>query len=97
MNIQQYIQNPELLSNLTSQQKLDLYQQLQQYQNKLQQDKVKTQTQLEMKQKEQQELFQELRNATNLSTLPEIQNYIKNLQSEFDTQLVQITKEYSNL
>lgn len=97
MNVYTYLQQPDLIQTLTPQQKLELFQQLQKHLNQLQQEKVRTQTQLEMHQKEQQDLFQELKELTGLQTLPEIQNHIQSLQSEFDQQLLQITKEFSQL
>ena len=97
MNIHTYLQQPDLIQTLTPNQKLELFQQLQKHLQSLQAEKVRTQTQLEMKQKEQQELFQELQQLTGLQSLPEIQNHIQSLQSEFDQQLLTITKEFSQL
>ena len=97
MNISVYLQQPDLITTLTPQQKLELFQQLQKHLTHLQQEKVRIQTQLEMKQKEQQDLFTELQTLTNLHTLPEIQQHLTHLQQQFDQQLLDITKEFSQL
>lgn len=90
--IQQYIENPQLLESLTPQQKTQVYQDLLKYLQSLQTQKTKAETQLQIKQQEQQEIFQKLQAETNLQTLQEIQNHIQNLQNEFDQQLLEITK-----
>lgn len=97
MNIQTYINQPSLIQTLTPQQKLDLFQQLQHYTDQLHQDQIKAQTQLDLLQKQQQDLFTELQQLTNLTTLPEIKDYIDSLQSQFDQQLTQIIQEFNNL
>lgn len=97
MNIQTYINQPSLIQTLTPQQKLDLFQQLQHYSDRLRQDQIKAQTQLDLLQKQQQDLFTELQQLTNLTTLPEIKDYIDSLQSQFDQQLTQIIQEFNNL
>lgn len=97
MNIQTYISQPSLIQTLTPQQKLDLFQQLQHYSYRLRQDQIKAQTQLDLLQKQQQDLFTELQQLTNLTTLQEIKDYIDTLQSQFDQQLSQIMQEFNNL
>jgi predicted nuclease with TOPRIM domain len=88
--IQQYIQNPQLLDQLTPQQKTQVYQDLQKYLQQLQTHKTKLETELHLKQQEQLSLFKELQEATQLQTLPEIQQFIQSKQQEFDQQLKDI-------
>lgn len=88
--IQQYIQNPQLLDQLTPQQKTQVYQDLQKYLQQLQTHKTKLETELHLKQQEQLSLFKELQEATQLQTLPEITQFIQSKQQEFDQQLKDI-------
>lgn len=88
--IQQYIDNPELLNNLTPQQRTQVYQDLQKFLQNLQTQKTKLETELHLKQQEQLSLFKELQEATQLQTLSEIQEFISNQQTQFDNQLKEI-------
>lgn len=88
--IQQYIDNPELLNNLTPQQRTQVYQDLQKFLQNLQTQKTKLETELHLKQQEQLSLFKELQDATQLKSLPEIQEFISNQQTQFDNQLKEI-------
>lgn len=97
MNIQQYIENPQLINNLSQEQKISLFTQLNQYQQKLQQDKIKYETELQIKQKEQQGLFQDLQRLTNKQTIPEIQEYISTLDNQLSTQLQDVLTQYQKV
>lgn len=97
MNIQQFIENPQLIDTLTPNQKVDIFQKLQQHEQHLQQEKIKLETQLTLKQQEQQDLFKQLQDLTHKQTLPEIQEYINQLQQDFDTQLKTILQQYQDL
>lgn len=95
--IEQYINNPQLLTTLTPQQKTQVYQDTQKYLQQLQNAKTKAETELQLKQKEQQELFQQLQQLTQKQTIPEIQEYITSLQSQFDTDLQNILQQFKQL
>lgn len=95
--IQQYIQDPTLLQHLTPQQKVNVYQQIDNYQSQLNQELTKLQTTLTIKRQEQQDLFQQLQQLTNKQTLPQIEEYIQQLQQQFDTQLQQIIQTYNQI
>lgn len=97
MNIQQFINNPSLLETLTQEQKLSLFQQLQSHQQQLKQEEIKLQTELKLKQEEQQDLFQQLQQQTGKQTLPEIKDYITSLQQQFDSELNSIITKYQEL
>lgn len=97
MNIQQFINNPSLLETLTQEQKLSLFQQLQSHQQQLKQEEIKLQTELKLKQEEQQDLFKQLQQQTGKQTLPEIKDYITSLQQQFDSELNSIITKYQEL
>lgn len=97
MNIQQFIDNPSLLETLTQEQKLSLFQQLQSHQQQLKQEEIKLQTELKLKQEEQQDLFKQLQQQTGKQTLPEIKDYITSLQQQFDSELTSIITKYQEL
>lgn len=97
MNIQQFIDNPSLLETLTQEQKLSLFQQLQSHQQQLKQEEIKLQTELKLKQEEQQDLFKQLQQQTGKQTLPEIKDYITSLQQQFDSELNSIITKYQEL
>ena len=97
MDIKQFIGNPQLVESLTSQQKTQLFQQLQTYQQTLQQDKIKLETELGIKQKEQAELFTKLQTETGQPDLESIQKHLSDLQSQFDTELQSILTDYQSL
>lgn len=97
MNIQQFINNPSLLETLTQEQKLSLFQQLQSHQQQLKQEEIKLQTELKLKQEEQQDLFKQLQQQTGKQTLPEIKDYITSLQQQFDSELTSIITKYQEL
>lgn len=95
--IQQYIDNPELLTNLQPQQRLTVYQEFQKYQDQLKQQKTKAETELQLKQQEQQDLLTQLQELTGKATLPEIQEYITTLQKQLDTSLQEIATVYKEI
>lgn len=97
MNINQILENPQLFTTLTDQQKLKLYQDLQQEEQRLTTLKTKTQAQLEEKQAQQQTLLKQLQDLTGKQTLKEIQQYITDLQTKFDQELLELTNQYSQL
>ena len=97
MNIQQFIDNPSLLETLTQEQKLSLFQQLQSHQQQLKQEEIKLQTELKLKQEEQQDLFKQLQQQTGKQTLSEIKDYITSLQQQFDSELTSIITKYQEL
>ena len=97
MNIQQFINNPQLITTLTPQQKLQLYQQIQQHNQQLNNTKIQLQTELQLKQKEQQSLLTQLQQLTNKQTITEIQDYITTLQQQFDNQLQEVITEYQSI
>lgn len=97
MNIHTYINQPDLISTLTPAQKTQLFQDLQKYLTTLQQNKIKFESQLEVKLQEQQKLFQELQELTGLSTLPEMQQYLQTQQQHFDQELQSIIHQFNQL
>lgn len=92
-----YINNPELIKSLTPEQKVNVYQQLQQKEKDLNNEKTKLQTTLDLKLKEQQDLFQKLKDITHKETIQEIQQYINDLQQQFDTELQSILSQYQSI
>lgn len=97
MNIQQFIDNPQLIETLTPQQKVQLFTSLQNHQKQLQQEQTRLQTELEIKQKEQQDLFKQLQDQTHKQTLPEIKQFIDDLQQQFTQELTSIVEQYHNI
>lgn len=97
MNINQILDNPQLLDTLTDPQKLQVYQDLIKYEQQLNQQRIQTQTTLELKQKEQQDLLTQLQQLTGKQTIEDIRNYITTLQQQFTTDLTTITNEYSQI
>lgn len=95
--IQQYINNPDLINTLTPQQKTQLFQDLQKYLTTLQQNKIKFESQLEVKQQEQQKLFQELQEQTGLTTVQDMQQYLKSQQEQFDQELLKIVQQFQQI
>lgn len=92
-----YINNPELIKSLTPEQKVNVYQQLQQKEKDLNNEKTKLQTTLDLKLKEQQDLFQKLKDITHKETIQEIQQYMNDLQQQFDTELQSILSQYQSI
>lgn len=97
MNIDTYINNPDLIPSLTPEQKVSVYQQLQTKEKSLQQEQTKLKTTIELKQQEQQDLFQKLKDLTHKETLQEIEQYINTLQQQFDSELQSILTQYQQL
>lgn len=96
MNIQQYLSNPQLITTLTNQQKLQLYTLTQQHIQQLQTKHTQLTSQLELLQQEQLTQFTQLQHDTNLTSLQEIEDYITSLQQQFTTQLQDILTQLTN-
>lgn len=97
MNINQILDNPQLLTTLTDQQKLQVYQDLLKYEQSLNQQQIQAKTTLEIKQKEQQDLLTQLQQLTNQNSIEDIRKYIDTLQQQFDSSLTQIINQYSQI
>lgn len=97
MNIHTYINQPDLIKTLTPAQKTQLFQDLQKYLTTLQQNKIKFESQLEVKQQEQQKLFQELQEQTGLTTVVDMQQYLQNQQQAFDQELLKIVQQFNQI
>ena len=95
--IQQYINQPDLNQTLTPAQKTQLFQDLQKYLTTLQQNKIKFESQLEVKQQEQQKLFQDLQQETGLTTVQDMQQYLQKQQEAFDQELLQIVQQFNQI
>lgn len=95
--IQQYINQPDLIQTLTPAQKTQLFQDLQKYLTTLQQNKIKFESQLEVKQQEQQKLFQDLQQETGLTTVQDMQQYLQKQQEAFDQELLQIVQQFNQI
>lgn len=90
MNIQQYVTNPQLITTLTNQQKLQLYTLTQQHIQQLQTKHTQLTSQLQLLQQEQLTQFTKLQHDTNLTSLQEIEDYVSQLQHQFTQQLQDI-------
>lgn len=95
--IQQYINQPDLIQTLTPAQKTQLFQDLQKYLTTLQQNKIKFESQLEVKQQEQQKLFQDLQQETGLTTVQDMQQYLQKQQEAFDQELLKIVQQFNQI
>ena len=97
MNIQQFIDNPKLIESLTPAQKIQLFQNMKSYQQTLEQEKIKLETEITIKKKEQEDLFTKLKKETNQNDLQSIQKYITDIQTKFDSDLSTIITEYQTI
>lgn len=97
MNLNQILEQPNLLDQLTPEQKTSVYQQLKKRQDDLQQQKLKAESQLDLKRQEQQDILKELVELTNQKDIHSIRDYITTQEAEFNNQLKDLLQQYSKL
>lgn len=97
MNINQILDNPSMITTLTPNQRLQVYQDLKKYKDTLNNQLTKAQTQLELKQQEQQQILQQLQQLTGKETIQDIKQCIDSLQQDFDQQFNNILSQYSEI
>lgn len=97
MNIQEILRNPDLISNLSSQEKTQVYMQLNNLKADINNKLVEYKTKKELLEKQRQELQDDLYKTAGVSDDESLIAYVSNLQKEFNKALEEQTIELSNV
>lgn len=97
MNIQEILRNPDLIGNLSSQEKTQVYMQLNNLKADINNKLVEYKAKKELLEKQKKELQEDLYKTAGVSDDESLIDYVSNLQKEFNKALEEQTIELSNV